>query len=344
MHAPRTALLTAAAFLAALPGSGWADDYQPGDWVTVITRDAKFWAAGRVTGTAELAGNYTIKRVDGSRLWLHYRQDYLRRAGVVPYSEAEQHFTAAILRDPTADAYEARGAFRAGRGEYGAAVADFDEAIRQKPQSAGFYVRRGLAKLFPGQYEAGRADFDIAIELDPQLVSAYVWRAMAWHILKNYEQAQADYDAAIRIDPMLVTAYVSRGNVRRELGDYRGAVADYNTVRRLDPEGGSGEWKLAWLMATCPDETFRDGQQSVEYAETAQARALEKTPPDTHNSYLFDTLAAAYAEAGDFEKAVAAQERAMENVLEISRAELNDRLELYRSGEPYRETPTSPMP
>lgn len=88
----------------------------------------------------------------------------------------------------------------------------------------------------------------------------------------------------------------------------------------------------AWLLATCPDATVRDGQQAVELA----TRACEFTAYE--NVALIDTLAAAYAEAGDFESAVEWQRKALDMNTDPTFTEgLNQRLLVYRAESPYRE-------
>ena len=89
---------------------------------------------------------------------------------------------------------------------------------------------------------------------------------------------------------------------------------------------------LAFLQATCPDDTYRDGEKAVINAKRACQLDGEKQP-----RYL-DTLAAAYAEDGDFEKAVKWQEKALEKASdETIKKRYRSRLELYRQGKPYRK-------
>lgn len=90
---------------------------------------------------------------------------------------------------------------------------------------------------------------------------------------------------------------------------------------------------LARLLATCPDDKARDGKRAVEYATTACERTGWKDP-----MYL-DTLAAAYAEAGQFEEAVRYQTRALEDptLKGDLRKAARQRLELYRQKKPFRD-------
>ena len=90
---------------------------------------------------------------------------------------------------------------------------------------------------------------------------------------------------------------------------------------------------LARLLATCPDDKVRDGKRAVEYATTACERTGWKNPP------FLDTLAAAYAAAGEFEEAVRYQTRAMDDpaLRGDLRVAATQRLELYRQKKPFRD-------
>jgi tetratricopeptide (TPR) repeat protein len=92
---------------------------------------------------------------------------------------------------------------------------------------------------------------------------------------------------------------------------------------------------LPWLLATCPEASVRRGTEAVE-------RALEVCRRNECEDWnLLDTLAAAYAEVGDFEQAVKCQEHALArtNLSAEWRQQLEARLALYRAGMPYRELP-----
>src|SRR5207253_1344886 len=92
---------------------------------------------------------------------------------------------------------------------------------------------------------------------------------------------------------------------------------------------------LVSLRATCRDEQFRDGKSALEFAK----KAVELDGGKTADAPA--ALAAAYAELGDFEQAVHWQTKALELIKqEKNKSQANDRLQLYRSGKPYRERPT----
>ena len=88
--------------------------------------------------------------------------------------------------------------------------------------------------------------------------------------------------------------------------------------------------ELAWLQATCPDERYRNGDKAVVNAGYAHLLG------DGRTWEFIDTLAAAFAEIGEFSEAVQWQTKAIGLAPETKRGRLQMRLELYKQGKPYR--------
>jgi serine/threonine protein kinase len=114
------------------------------------------------------------------------------------------------------------------------------------------------------------------------------------------------------------------------------ALPLFEEITQFDPKNIEAFNHLAWLRATCPDKQYRNGQQAIEYA----TKACQLT--NWKNSWYFDTLAAAYAETGDFTNAVEWQKKALDGSDATMADEFRTRLELYKSSQPYREPPPSP--
>ena len=117
-----------------------------------------------------------------------------------------------------------------------------------------------------------------------------------------------------RLQPKYAWPYWQRGNAWKKKGDYAKALADFDEAVRLDPALAGAHNSRAWLLGTCPDAKYRDGKAAVESAK----KACERTDWKVAN-YL-RTLAAACAEAGQFDDAVAWEEKAMRD-LEPSQAD-----------------------
>jgi len=114
-------------------------------------------------------------------------------------------------------------------------------------------------------------------------------------------------------------------------GENESAVKEFNEAIRLDPKSELGYNNLAWFFATCPDDPYRNGRRAVELATKACELARWK------NVMYLDTLAAACAESGDFKKAATWQEKALSGAPKTMESEMRSRLDLYKSGKPYRE-------
>jgi tetratricopeptide (TPR) repeat protein len=215
---------------------------------------------------------------------------------------------------------------------YDGAIADYTEAIRLNPKDAEVYERRGAAKYDRGDYDGAIADESVAIRLDPKDASAYVKRGQAYRDKGDYAKAIADYNEAIRLHPKNASVYLWRAGAFGLKGDYDKAIADYNEAIRLDPTFDSAYSGLARLLAVGPDANVRNGTKAVEYAKKACELTEWKTPRD------FDTLAAAYAEAGDFDNAVKWETKYLEsNPPKDASERARQRLSLYELKKPYHE-------
>lgn len=148
--------------------------------------------------------------------------------------------------------------------------------------------------------------------------------------------AVRDFSEAIQIDNKIGDFYTDRGLSRRVLGEYAGAAGDFQQAIDLSNTDVVATNQLAWLLATCPDPAVRNGDKAVERA----TRACELTD---WNLNSLDTLAAAYAEKGEFLQAVKYQKRILDGNALDRRAEEQHwiRLSRYQQKQPHRDP--SPM-
>ena len=251
--------------------------------------------------------------------------------------------------------------------EYVRAVSDLSEALRLNPNLVNAYYQRGNALLMTGKYDEAIADFDMFIKTNPSSPKAFANRASAWRCKSRYFKAVTDFTEAIRLDPKEDIYLYKRGMcslesgdddhaiddftevVRREIKggkivaglargtawghkrDYQKAIDDFTEVTRLNPNDPTAYNNLAFIRATCPDARFRDGPKALAFAKKVCEGA------STENDTFLSTLGAAYAELGDFPKAIESQEKA--NKLLTSEREKQDgeeRLEFYKNRRPYR--------
>ena len=226
-----------------------------------------------------------------------------------------------------------RGVTRAQSGQFEEAFDDFNRVVELNPQFAKAYSNRAALYVQAGDLQTAMEEYGLALELDDQLLAAQVGRARICHMLGHLEEAQAHFDAAARLDADNAQYVCSRADLLADMGHYRKAMADYAKAIELDPQFAHAYRNGAWLLATCPDCTLRDPENALIGAE----RALEFGYGQRHAA--LDTLAAAQANAGLFDEAVATVEQAIAIAPEKARQAYQVRLQFYQQGQPFRTTP-----
>jgi tetratricopeptide (TPR) repeat protein len=250
------------------------------------------------------------------------------------YELAIAEFGKAIALDPTlTEAYNNRGVTSFIVNDYDNAVEDFNTIIQQtNPILAAAYNNRGIIWKNKGEYAKAIVDYTRAIEINPKLASAYHDRGNAWGKKGNYDQAISDFDKALEIVPREAIVYDKRGNAWARKGDYGKAISDFEAALRISSELVTACNNLAWLLSTCPEGRYRDGDKAVKLAQ----RALELSPDVSS----MDTLAAAYAEAGRFDDATEIMERLLLLLYQREPETLKvykEHLASYKSDRPWRE-------
>ena len=143
----------------------------------------------------------------------------------------------------SAETYFFRGNAKYELGQYAAAISNYTQAIRLKPDSADAYNNRGNAKEGLKEYAAAISDYDTAIRLKPDDANAYVYRGLAKRDLKQYEAAIADYDIAILLKPDDAFAYYMRGFAKALLNRTWEAKQDFRTAWGLAEKAGDTSLK-----------------------------------------------------------------------------------------------------
>ena len=151
--------------------------------------------------------------------------------------------------------------------------------------------------------------------------------------LESYDDDETE-DEEIDVD-----WHLERAAEFKARGNYVRAVREYQTLVQLLPDEPEGYQGLAWVWATCSEVQFRDGPRAVEYAARAIALA-EQSDEDVRVALAVtcqETLAAALAEAGKFEEAVAVLDQAIAQAPKAEQARLRFRRALYQGRKPFRE-------
>jgi membrane associated rhomboid family serine protease len=125
--------------------------------------------------------------------------------------------------------------------------------------------------------------------------------------------------------------FFQRATLFMEKRLYRESVSDLEMCLKKTPEFSAAKNSLAWVLATAPIDSLRNGSRAVLLAK----EACEEMEMD--DAAFLDTLAAAYAETGDFEKAISNQEDAVKKSDPQARKDYQDHLECFRAHKPWRE-------
>jgi tetratricopeptide (TPR) repeat protein len=123
---------------------------------------------------------------------------------------AEAHYHRANARRIEAQRARANGPAVDPRGVFDPALADYDAAIRLRPDYAEAYVNRGVVHYDRGDYDLAIADNDAAIRLRPDFAEAFNNRSLAWYKKGDYQRAQQDFDRTIRLKQNYGNAMIMR--------------------------------------------------------------------------------------------------------------------------------------
>jgi tetratricopeptide (TPR) repeat protein len=140
---------------------------------------------------------------------------------------------------------------------------------------------------------------------------------------------------ALRIDPAYAGAYYNLGKVFAKQGKTENAILHFQKALQVNPNMAEALYNLSWIAATAKDDKFRNGIEAIKLAEKLCKLQNYSQP------LSLDALAAAYAEAGELDKAVKIARQGLNMALTQGPEELvgslTKRLRLYQSGLPYRQ-------
>ncbi len=261
----------------------------------------------------------------------------MQRARVFVSEEALWRDT--LAKNPAAWCAQANlGWILASQQKYDQARAHLEAALALKPDNAQAHSNLGRVLSLQGKFAEADQQFQAAVKLKP----------MDAEIRRSYAAALADQgrkaEAVNQLQALLqlksdTEARLQLATLLYQTARFGEAVAQYRQVLAARPNEVEALSNLAWLLATCPDPAVRNGAEAVRVAERACRLTGYK------EARTLGALAAAYAEAGRFDDAVSASQKA----IELASADGNTRLAmigrqllvLFRAGKPYHE-PSAP--
>jgi protein O-mannosyl-transferase len=231
----------------------------------------------------------------------------------------------------TANAHNDLGIVYAERGNYAGAMQEFKTALKDDPNNVDALVDLGHALTMQSQYAGADAQFRAALKLQPH--NAQTHKLYSNLLAHEGKSAAAVYhlQLAALFKPDVETL-MQLASISYATGDPHRAVAYLRQAVALTPDPRALN-NLAWILATCPDSSVRNGREAVIYALAACKMAAFRQPG------MVGTLAAAYAEAGQFPQAVTMAATAIKIANDSGNAQFaaqnRQMLLLYQAGKPY---------
>jgi tetratricopeptide (TPR) repeat protein len=220
------------------------------------------------------------------------------------------------------------------KGQNDQALAIWKRAVEMEPGNAKAQNGLGMSLYIHGEKQEALEHLQQAIRLNPLSIENHY--VLGKFLLEQGHAAQAlsEFQTTVSIRPHFAAGEEGQASAYEALGDNREALAHWQKAHVIDPSRISATVGIAWLLATAPDASIRNGAEALSMAENANQLATSEDPE------VLDTLAAAYAENGQFTRAISTAKRALE--LAVARGNsptadaIRSRLLMYKANKPYR--------
>lgn len=251
-----------------------------------------------------------------------------------PELALEHGLQATELRPDFEEAHFVLASLYENQGKSDEVVAHLQSLVQINPQSTKYHMLLGSAYARDENWPAAVEQFRQAVAISPDRAETHLQLALALEKSGDKSAAQESFAEVGRLDPselkrqfMLAVGLAEAGKVDR-------AIEHFRLAQRLDPESPFTMNALAWLLATREDSDTGDYDEALQLAKAAAEKTRFSHPQ------LLDTLAAAFAAAGEFPNAASAAERAIAIAERSKNTELagkiRSRLQLYQQRKPYR--------
>jgi tetratricopeptide (TPR) repeat protein len=248
--------------------------------------------------------------------------------------EALRHYQAALQINPNhAEAHYNLGVLLFTQGKLDQAEREFRAALQADPGYMAAHNNLGQVLFQEGKLDEAVRHYRLALEMDPSRAEPYYNLGEAFAKQQKWDQAAGCYREAVRLQPGVASYRTGLGRALLQQGHTRAAEEQYREALRL-PQGAQAVNREAWDLATAADPTARNGALALQLARTLCQGTQDQNPD------MLDTLAAAYADIGNFVEAAAAARKALARAVTdpALTKELEARLRLYESGRPFRAT------
>lgn len=222
-----------------------------------------------------------------------------------------------------------RARMRASESQYDLAEGDVDRVLKLQPNMPQAILLRSVIGAAQGKFDEAIGDLQSLLRQNPDSIDLKLQMASYYDAAKEPKRAIELYDEVLSSDPKQQIALRRRGDSYLSMGKQKEAIADYEAALQQQPKDSGLLNNLAWIRATSTIDELRNGQQALQLAE----KACDVT--QYQQAHILSTLAAAYAELGNFEEALKWSTKAVE--LDPEEDQLARELENYRKKKPWRE-------
>jgi tetratricopeptide (TPR) repeat protein len=228
------------------------------------------------------------------------------------------------------------------KGNVDEAIAQYQQALKIKPDYVEAHINLGTTLLQKGKVDEAIVQYQQALQIKPNYADAHYNLGNALIQKGKIEEAIVHFQKALQLNPDDAEACYKLGNILLQKGRVDEAITHLQKTLQIKPDSPDVLNNLAWLLATSPDAHIRDGVQAVKYAE----RACELT--NYKQTIMVGTLAAAFAEAGRFDDAIATAQKACALASESGDQDLlkknQELLAMYLKHQPYHEATEKLVP
>jgi tetratricopeptide (TPR) repeat protein/Tol biopolymer transport system component len=208
------------------------------------------------------------------------------------------------------------GAALGQKGRLNEAIPHFEKAAALEPANPDAHANLARAYAAAQRLDAAVPEYEQALKLVPNSAALHNEIAYALIGANRVSDAIPHLERALAISPNLLDARNNLGAALMASGRAAEALAQWRQALRQSPDNLQALSTLAWTLATCPDAAVRNGAEAVALAERAARLSSQREPA------VLGTLAAAYAETGDFDKAVESERRAIDLATQQGNASL----------------------
>jgi tetratricopeptide (TPR) repeat protein len=294
------------------------------------------WRQAAMYGNIETLWRTTLTRNPGC--WMAHNNLGIVLFGKGQLDDAIAHYQTTLEMQPNFwDADYNLGSALLGKGRVDEAIFYCDKAVRMQPNDPDAQVALANALLQKRRIDDAIVHYQKAVAIRPDYFLARSGLGHALLEKGKLDEAVEHSRAALLIQPNDADSHTVLAIALDEKGQSAEAIEHYEKALMISPQSVSALNNLAWLLATGSNASLRNGVRAIQFAQQADQLSGGK------NALVLRTLAAAYAEAGQFGKAIESTRAAME----LGRSQGDDSLvtqlqqeiALYELALPYREAP-----